>query len=216
MRTKEVEYGDGIIQVIKQIHQVDIDGKGLQGILEVEGLIDELQLSKIHGQLLVDEDGNGLLIMGEAGTGKSRLTSKLLRRNSRYKFISDDFLLIKVSDGKLYGTHHPLKDSLHSSIIYNPNPDDLYSEKEREIVPQNRRFSDPVRIKRVYFLGVSGNNLKTHSNQSFDDLNTVLANNLSILSETTQPLVSDKSITFTRYEIPDREARTVAKLANKI
>ncbi|EJF74543.1 hypothetical protein HWV54_04225 [Bartonella alsatica] len=51
--------------------------------------------------------GRGLLIIGPSGSGKSTLTLSLLDRaewsKREAKLISDDYTMLRVQDGKLYG-----------------------------------------------------------------------------------------------------------------
>lgn len=56
----------------------------------------------VHG-VLVDVDGEGVLIMGESGIGKSEAALELVRRGHR--LVSDDVVIIrKVSDATLVGS----------------------------------------------------------------------------------------------------------------
>ena len=57
----------------------------------------------IHG-VLVDVYGEGILIMGESGIGKSEAALELIKRGHR--LVADDVVEIKkVSDETLIGTH---------------------------------------------------------------------------------------------------------------
>ena len=217
MRARETESTGNPIGQLNRIHEIKINS--VQSIIQTEQLIDKLGLSQLHGQLLVDESGNGVLIMGDAGTGKSRLTARLLKKNSGYKFIADDFLLIKVIDGRLYGTHHPLKPNNHDSIVYNADPNDIYSDKKKQKVSKRRRHERPVLISTVFYIGTATGNsrsLVTAPDQDLRTLNPLIAGNLARMAESPQPIITDSSLVFTRYDIPNRKPSTLGRIAGRM
>ena len=69
----------------------------------------------IHG-VLVDVYGEGVLIMGESGIGKSEAALELIHRGHR--LVSDDVVEIrKISDDTLLGTSPDIQDILLNSAV---------------------------------------------------------------------------------------------------
>ena len=69
----------------------------------------------IHG-VLVDVFGEGVLIMGESGIGKSEAALELIKRGST-RLVSDDVVEIRrVSDETLIGLRHRILPVISSSF----------------------------------------------------------------------------------------------------
>lgn len=96
---------------IKWLNQA-LDGWGaerdLQGLYRMKR---EFNLSTVHSQLLVDEEGIGMLILGDKRIGKSRISIELLERDKELRLGADDAVLLTVIDGDVYAAAVPLLDS---------------------------------------------------------------------------------------------------------
>ena len=113
----------------------------------------ENNLFALHGNLLADEYGQGILILGDNQIGKSTLTIKLLRRKKQLKFISDDSIIFTVIGKDMYAAAAPY--SGRDNILYRP-VDNLYRRGElfgrtfeTYQVPENQRYNGLVKIRQV-------------------------------------------------------------------
>jgi len=92
----------------------------------IEPLRQDPNTQLLHGELLVDPQGNGILIVGQSGAGKSRLCVEVLETMPQARFISDDAVLCYFKDGVVYGgpflfaLQDPRGVSFSDTITYRP------------------------------------------------------------------------------------------------
>jgi hypothetical protein len=139
------------LETLDSLYGIDLDA-GLAEYFQAKELMIDLGLKKIHGELLVTPDGDGLLIMGEAAAGKSRLALALIQNHPDYKFSADDFPLVAGRGGSLYGGYDPEKPNSHRFITYNSNAADPKADKTRFPIPERQLEPGFVRIKKLLFL----------------------------------------------------------------
>ncbi len=66
-----------------------------------------VKLKNMHAHVSVNEHGQGILLLGEKGAGKSRLSVEMFERRGGYRLVCDDKLLVTLIDRRLFACCHP-------------------------------------------------------------------------------------------------------------
>ncbi len=66
-----------------------------------------VKLKNIHAHVSVDDRGHGILLLGEKGAGKSKLSIEMLKRRENYRFVCDDKVIVTMIDKRLFAAAHP-------------------------------------------------------------------------------------------------------------
>jgi len=117
---------------------------------------DAFKLVGMQGQLIVDENGQGIIITGNSEVGKSYLTAEILKRNKGIKFASDDWLLLSVNNGKVFAGRDPVmhgRTDVGTRVIkYRPKGGDRKTEKY--IVDKGQLHPDFVPVRKIVQLSL--------------------------------------------------------------
>jgi hypothetical protein len=120
----------------------------------------------MHGQLLVDPQNKGVMIMGGYGVGKSYLTSLFLQNFSDIKFLADDMMAVKTGNGKILAG--PLPGRPFTIYHRELNTDPLEAGYVQYTVPAHQRYEGFVEVEKIVFLnvGTAEADVKTEIHQS--------------------------------------------------
>jgi hypothetical protein len=66
-----------------------------------------VKLKNIHAHVSVDDHGHGIMLLGEKGAGKSKLSIEMLKRRENYRFVCDDKVIVSMIDKRIFAAAHP-------------------------------------------------------------------------------------------------------------
>ncbi len=66
-----------------------------------------VKLKNIHAHVSVDDRGHGIMLLGEKGAGKSKLSIEMLKRRENYRFVCDDKVIVSMIDKRIFAAAHP-------------------------------------------------------------------------------------------------------------
>ena len=118
----------------------------------------KFKLLGLLGQLLTDENGNGIIIVGGSGMGKTLISAEIFKRFKRSKFIVDDFIILSIIDGKIYAGYDPMmrraEEGNFREIDYRSKGSEL-----KDIlyeIPEEQTHADFVRIRKIVTISAEG------------------------------------------------------------
>jgi serine/threonine protein phosphatase PrpC len=102
---ESIRCGDG--EMIGELNNMLDAWERVRFFHKVTDYFSGVNLKNMHAHVSVNDRGHGILLLGEKGAGKSKLSIDMLDRRENFRFVCDDKLIVSLIDHRLFAACHP-------------------------------------------------------------------------------------------------------------